>query len=117
MHKSQEWYAKLYFPADWSPGVFFVRDFDWGGGIYVEGSMSHRFSTCLAPLDAVLSMGYNRHHYRRRNGLSHVNLSLLMPFKVNPHVQLTPSLSLLKSLDSQDFDDRIYGGVKVSLDL
>jgi len=112
--KTQEIYAEITLDTLLNPQVKVYHDFDEGRGTYAELSCRHMFGSGQARVSASAALGYNRHYYRARSGLSHAEFRLSLPVQANEKVAITPFIDYSKSLD-KDFQDELFGGVSISL--
>jgi len=97
------------------PSVTYNRLFRFGGGEYIEGSVSHAFPLG-EKMEISLSqkVGYNNKAGRDKTGFSHLETGVSVPIQLPNSVNITPYLNYLHSL-SDEVKSGFYGGINVEL--
>jgi len=100
-----------------NPSVTYNRLFRFGGGEYIEGSISHAF-----PLGEKIGIslsqkaGYNNKAGRDKTGFSHLETGVSVPIQLSNSVNITPYLNYLHSL-SDEVKSGFYGGINIDFPL
>jgi hypothetical protein len=100
-----------------NPSVTYNKLFRFGGGEYIEGSVSHAF-----PLGEKMGIslsqkaGYNNKAGRDKTGFSHLETGVSVPIQLSNRVNITPYLNYLHSL-SDEVKSGFYGGINVNYPL
>ena len=100
-----------------NPSITYNRLFRFGGGEYMEGSVSHAFPLG-EKIEISLSQkaGYNNKAGRDKTGFSHLETGISVPIQLSNSVNITPYLNYLHSL-SDEVKSEFYGGINVNYDL
>jgi len=100
-----------------NPSVTYNRLFRFGGGEYIEGSVSHAFPIGeKIGISLSQKVGYNNKAGRDKTGFSHLETGINVPIQLSNKANITPYLNYLHSL-SDEVKGGFYGGINVNYDL
>ncbi len=100
-----------------NPSVTYNRLFRFGGGEYIEGSVSHAFPIGeKIGISLSQKVGHNNKAGRDKTGFSHLETGISVPIQLLNKANITPYLNYLHSL-SDEVKSGFYGGINVSYDL
>lgn len=99
------------------PSISVYHDFRLGNGSYVSAEVAHRWPALISPIDlsSTFSVGYNRHHWSDKTGLSDANIGLRGTWRRDAHLSLTPFIKYSRSLNRSIVPSHTYGGVEIAV--
>lgn len=109
-------YAGLAADVPLNPSIAWNRLIKFGGGDYIEGSISQRFPLGKSEISVTEKVGYNHQVMRDESGLSHLETAVDFPIQLSNGLTVVPHLNYFYSL-SDEVKTGLCGGVTVNWDI
>lgn len=110
-------YAGLAANLPLNPSITYNRVFGFGGGEYIEGSLSQNIPlTKNTSVNLSGKLGYNDKVMRDTTGFTHLEGNVNIPIKLSDKITLSPYINYFQSL-SKDITSGFTGGIKVNYPL